>query len=177
MKSRIAIVSKGLIALTLLLSTLMVASDLYATVVRLNKGTEVKLKFQAEGRISSGNHVKGDSIDIVLTKPIIIDDSTIVETGATGKAVVVAAEKNGKAGKPGYIKLRFVYLLPKGAFKTAGDAPILLSGEDIENKGKGKKTLSYLLIFGLFIKGGNGEIDKNTVYTVEVAESIKLDSK
>lgn len=177
MKSTVVTVSKGLIALTLLLSTLMVASDLNATVVRLNKGTEVKLKFQVDGKISSADYVKGDSIDIALAEAIIIDDSTIVEEGAPGKAVVVEAKKNGRAGKPGYIKAKFLYIQPKGAFKTEGNAPILLQGKEVADEGKGKKTLSYLFIFGLFIKGGHGEIDTSVTYTDKVAESIKLDSK
>ncbi len=168
-------ISKGCIALAAFLAMLFITPNLGATVVRLNKGTELKIKFAADGRISSGRLAKGDSVDIVLSEPIIMDDSTIVESGAIGKAVVVDAKKNGRRGKPGYIKIRYVSLRPKGAFKTAGDAPIPIAGE-IENKGKSKKTLSYILLFGFLLKGGNGEIDKSAAYNATIAESIKLDS-
>jgi hypothetical protein len=176
MKPAIKTMSRGLITLGLLLSTLFTASDSDATVVRLNKGTEVKIRFEADGKISSGTLAKGDSVDIALAEPILMDDSTIVEAGAKGKAVVVEAEKNGRAGKPGHIKLRYVSLQPKGAFTTTADEAILLEGE-IEARGKGKKTLSYILLFGLFLKGGNGEIAKSAIYTATIAESIKLKSR
>jgi hypothetical protein len=167
---------RGFTALAVLLTMLFVVPDLSATVVRLNKGTEVKVQFTCDGKVSSGEFDKGDSVDIALTEAIIMDDSTIVEKGAAGKAVVIKAEKSGKGGKPGYIKVAFVSLQPKGAFTTDGGAPIPISGE-VENKGSSKKTCSYIAFFGLFVKGGNGEIDKATVYTATIAESIKLDSR
>lgn len=167
---------RGFTAFAVLLTMLFVVPDLSATVVRLNKGTEVKIQFTYDGNVSSGEFDEGDSVDIALTEPIIMDDSTIVEKGAAGKAVVTKVEKSGKGGKPGYIKVIFVSLQPKGAFITDDDAPILISGE-VENKGSSKKTCSYIAFFGLFVKGGNGEIDKDAVYTATITESIKLKSR
>jgi len=46
-----------------------------------------------------------------------------------------------------------------------------------ETKGKGKKLLSYLFIFGLFIKGSDAVIPTNVMYSVKVAESVYLESK
>lgn len=163
-----------IIATTLILCMVLTVTA-NATVVRLNKGLEVKVKFAADTKVSSGEFAKGDSIDIELAEAIIIDDSTIVEAGAPGKAVVLEAEKNGRGGKAGYIKVAFVNLQPKGAFKTEGEA-ISISGE-LENKGKGKKLLSYLFIAGLFIKGSNGELNTDETYIAKISESIKLRSE
>jgi len=176
MRPRLKALPTGFLVSAVLLSVLFIVTDLNATVVRLNKGTEVKVKFISEGEVSSGELVEGDSVDIALAEPIIMDDSTIVEEGAVGKAVVAAVEKSRKGGKPGYIKVKFVYLQPKGAFTTADDAPILIAGE-LENKGNSKKTCSYIAFFGLFVKGGHGVIDKAAVYPVTIAESIKLTSR
>jgi len=172
---RIPIPFRRIVIVTVAILCMIATVSANATVVRLNKGQEIQVKFAGDTKVSSGELVKGDSIDIVLAEAIIIDDSTIVEAGAEGKAVVLDAKKNGRAGKPGYIKVAFTNLQPKGAFKTDG-GPILLSGE-LENEGKGKKTLSYLFIFGLFIKGSNGELDSGSVYTATIAESIKLRSE
>jgi hypothetical protein len=169
-------ISRGIVALAVLISALLGASELNATVVRLNKGTEIKVRFAAEGRVSSGELNEGDSVAIELAESIIMDDSTIVEQGAEGRAVVVSVRKSGKGGKPGYIKVRFVSLQPKGAFRTPDDAPILIEGE-VENEGKSKKTCSYIALFGLLVKGGDGEIDKAVTYTAAIAESIKLNSE
>jgi hypothetical protein len=146
-----------------------------AMVVRLNKDTEITVKFDSDQKVSSGKLSKGDSVDIVLAEPIVMDDSTIVESGASGKAVVTEMEKAGKAGKPGYIKVQFATLLSKGAFATSDDEPILLTGE-VENQGSSKKLCSYIMLFGLIIKGGQGEIDTSATYTATIKESIKLKS-
>ena len=176
MKPGFMAILRGFTAFAVLLTMLFVVSDLSATVVRLNKGTEVKIQFTCDEAVSSGEFDEGDSVDIALTEPIIMDDSTIVEKGAAGRAVVTSVKKNGKGGKPGYIKVAFVSLQPMGAFTTDGDAPILISGE-VENEGSSKKTCSYIAFFGLLVKGGNGEIDKDVVYTATIAESIKLKSR
>ncbi len=146
-----------------------------ATVVRLTQGMEIKVKFAGED-LSSGKLAKDDTVQIALAEPVVVDDSTIVPAGAVGRAVVTAAEKNGRGGKPGFIKAQFVSLIPAGAFKSKDGSAIKLAGE-YEHKGKGKKTLSYIFIFGLFIKGGNGQLDTNTIHTATIAETIKLESE
>lgn len=176
MRPGVIAILRAFTTFAVLLTMLFIVPDLSATVVRLNKGTEVKIQFIYDGNVSSGELDKGDSIDIALTEPIIMDDSTIVEKGAAGKAVVTKVDKSGKGGKPGYIKVAFVSLQTKGAFITDGDAPILISGET-ENKGNSKKTCSYIVFFGIFVKGGDGEIDKTAVYTATLTESIKLKSR
>lgn len=176
MRPGVIAILRAFTTFAVLLTMLFIVPDLSATVVRLNKGTEVKIQFIYDGNVSSGELDKGDSIDIALTEPIIMDDSTIVEKGAAGKAVVTKVDKSGKGGKPGYIKVAFVSLQAKGAFITDDNAPILISGET-ENKGNSKKTCSYIVFFGIFVKGGDGEIDKTAVYTATLTESIKLKSR
>jgi hypothetical protein len=158
------------------LAIVLLAASLPAATIQLPRGTEVKVKFTTAAKVSSGNLAKDAPVLITLAEPVIIGGETLVEAGATGTAKVVEVKKAGSVGKPGYIKVAFVDLEPKGIYQTADKAKIKLSGE-VENKGKGKKLLSILFIAGLFIKGGQGEIPADTVYTAKVAESITLESK
>jgi hypothetical protein len=172
--------TKSLIVSTILLfafcAALITTSATAGITVRVIKDTDVKVKFVSDEKISSGKLAKGDSLELSLVDPIIVDDSTIVPVGASGKAVISKVEKNGKRGKPGYIQVKFVNLTPEGPFKTADGAPIMLSGQ-VEDKGSSKKFLSWVLGFGFLISGGNGEIDRDAVYTAKTVETVRLTSE
>lgn len=154
----------------------LLATSVSAATIQLPRGTEVKVKFNTAAKVSSGSLAKDVPVMFTLVEPVIIGGETLVEEGATGTAKVVEVQKAGAAGKPGYIKVAFVDLEPKGAYLTPDKSKIKLTGE-IEKKGKGKKLLSILFIAGLFIKGGQGEIPADVVYPAKVAESITLESK
>jgi len=111
-----------------------------------------------------------------LAEPIVVGGEVIVEKGAQGTAVIGEVEKAKRAGKPGRITVEFVDLAAKGPYEIVGEDRIKLSGTE-EAKGKSRKTLSYLFIFGLFIKGTQGEIPTNQVYTARIAEDVFLESK
>jgi hypothetical protein len=151
-------------------------STAYAGKIQIPDGTEVQLIFDPNMKISSKNVTEGIPLLVNLYAPIEIGGVVVVEKGAVGTAEVMEVEKAGKAGKPGYIKIKFVDLEPKGDFQPLEDgAKIKLAGE-IEKKGKGKKILSWVFIFGLFISGGQGEIDTSLPYTATVTESIILEN-
>ena len=153
-------------------------SPLMAARVQLYEGDTIQVRFDSKLKISSGVLKKGDKIPIVLDQPIVEGGVVLVETGATGAAEVVEVEKAGKGGKPGSIKLKFIGLKPKGSFKISGDEEVIkLSGEIGPYKGKGKKLLSYLFIFGLFIKGGQGEVPTNVPHKATIAETILMESE
>ncbi len=154
----------------------ILSASLSAATIQLPRGTEVKVKFAEGMDINSGKVDKDVPLLIELAEPITIGSKVLVETGAMGTAKVTKAEKAGRAGKPGYIKVEFVEMEVKGNYKPLQGEKIKLSGE-IENKGKSKKTLSYLFIFGLFIKGGQGKIDTRQVYTATVAETMILEGE
>jgi len=157
----------------LALAVVLLAPSAHSARVPLQQGTEAIVTFAADGKIKSGEHAVGDTLEITLARPIIIGNQVIVEDGASGKAVVAEIKPSGKGGKPGYIKVSFVSLMTKGTFKTLDGAPIPLEGT-IDDKGGGKKLLSYLFIAGLFIKGGQGEIDANAEYPVTVTKTVVL---
>jgi hypothetical protein len=161
-----------ILALFFILSTISVQ----AATIQLPKGTEVKLKFVEGMKISSGDLSKGIPIIAYLEEAIEIGGKTVVEKGAQATANVAEVTPAGKPGKPGHIKIEFVELETKGAYQSIDGSKIKLTGI-LENTGKSKKTLSLIFIFGLFIKGTQGEITTNAVYTVQVAESIILESK
>jgi hypothetical protein len=143
--------------------------------VQLDAGTTIKVKFDPGVQISSSKSVVGVPVQMKLAEPISIGGQVIVEAGAEGTATVAKIEPSGRAGKPGLIVLNFVDLGSKGAFKVANNGRIKLSGT-AEGKGKGKKTLSYLFIFGLFIKGGAGQMQADQVYTATIAENVILEN-
>jgi hypothetical protein len=164
------------ISIYIVVAVALLAASLSAATIQMPRGTDVKVKFAAAAKVSSGELAKDIPVLFTLVEPVIIGGETLVEEGATGTAKVVEVKKAGKPGTPGYIKLAFVDLEPKGIYQTPDKAKIKLTGE-IENKGKGKKFLSILFIAGLFIKGGQGEIPMDSVYTAKVAETIILESK
>jgi hypothetical protein len=162
--------------MVLTLFIFLLSAAVQAGTIQLPKGMDVKVKFAPGMKISSGELGKDVPLLIYLAEPIKIGNTTIVEEGAQGTAKVVDVKKAGKGGKPGYIKVAFVDLETKGEYRSPDNSRIKLEGE-IENAGKGRKTLSYLFIFGLFIKGKQGIINPDVVYTAKVAESIILESK
>lgn len=162
-------------ALCLIFIIVFMSLSVSAGVVEIGKGKEVKLKFPAGIQITSGNVTPGIPIVCYLAEPIIEGGVVVVEEGAQATASVVSAEPAKKGGKPGKIKLEFISLDPKGEYKLVTEPKIKLGGT-IEKEGKGKKFLSYLFIFGLFIKGGQGSIATDMIYTVKVAESVYLEN-
>ncbi len=157
------------------LAVIGVCGTAFAGKLQLPQGTEIKVRFAADAKINSGASVPGDVVAIELAEPITLAGQVIVDKGATGTAVVDEVKPSGRGGKPGYITVKFAELIPSGAFKVVGDGKIMLSGV-AEGEGKGKKTLSYLFIFGLFIKGGQGEIVAGQTYTATIAENVLLEN-
>ncbi|MBN1211601.1 MAG: hypothetical protein JXA92_03410 [candidate division Zixibacteria bacterium] len=154
----------------------MLSTGVQAGTIQIPKGTEVKVKFAPGMKITSGELTKDVPLLIYLAEPIKIGNTTIVQKDAQGTAKVIEVKKAGKGGKPGYIKVAFVDFETKGDYRSPDDSRIKLEGE-IENAGKSRKTLSYLFIFGLFIKGKQGVISSDVVYNAKVAESMILESK
>lgn len=150
-------------------------TTIQAGTIEVPKGKEVKLKFPSDIKITSGNVTKGIPIVCYLAQPIVIGGVTIIEEGAQGTATVAEVVKPSKPGKPGKIKIEFTGLDAKGEYKFLTEDKIKLTGA-AEAEGKGKKLLSYIFIFGLFIKGGNAVIPTNVVYTAQVAESIYMEN-
>ncbi|MDX9857493.1 MAG: hypothetical protein RBT76_06875 [candidate division Zixibacteria bacterium] len=155
----------------------LVAGSVSAATFQLPAGTEVKVKFAGSQTISSGNVISGVPLVITLAEPIKIGDRVLVETGAEGKAIVSEVKKAGAPGKPGMIKVTFQEIQTKGEFSTVDGSPIKLSDEPLIREGKGKKTLAFITIIGIvLIKGGQGEIPVDQVYTAKTAETVVLQS-
>lgn len=146
-----------------------------AAKVVLPEDTEVKVKFDPAIKVNSGMLQKGLELPIILAEDITIGGKAIVEKGTKGSAEVVEIERASRPGDPGYIKISFTGLRPEGEYKPADGGMIKLAGE-IENKGKGRKILSWLFIFGLFISGNEGEIDTSQAYTAKVAETVIMET-
>lgn len=158
-----------------ILVILLICSSINAGPIQLPKGKEVTLRFEADLKVSSGEYEKGDSIPVVLDQPIDIGGQIIVEQGAIGTAVVLEAEKNGRGGKAGMIKVGFVNLQTKGDYKLPEGEVILLAGDPLEFEGKKKGIFPYFILLP-FLKGGQGEVPTDVVYTVTIAETVVLEN-
>jgi len=157
-----------------LLLAVMAGSTVSAATFQLAKGTELKVKFVSETGISSKKAAVGDTLMITLAEEFAMGDQILVAAGAPGKAVVSEIEKAKAPGKPGRIVVTFLELGTRGSFRTADGSPIALEGT-VEKMGKGKKTLAFITIVGIFlIKGGQGEIPLDEVFPAKVAERTIL---
>ncbi len=161
-----------LTVVALMVVCLLPAAVLAGKVV-LPEDTAIKVKFGSSIRVNSGMLQKGLEVPIYLAEDITIGGKTIVEEGAEGSAEVLEMERASRPGDPGYIKLGFKELNTRGEYHTADGSMIKLAGV-AENKGKSRKVLSWVFILGLFISGGEGEIDTSQVYPARVEETVIL---
>ena len=147
-----------------------------AGTIQVPKGQTVKLRFPAEIKLSLKELSAGVPIACSLEEPISIGGITVVEAGAPATATVSEVQPAQKGGKPGYIKVEFTSLDPKGPYRLLTGDKIKLTGSK-DATGKGRKLLSYIFIAGLFIKGTDAVIPVGQAYQAEVAESVVLESK
>ncbi len=171
-------ISKVFVSIFLLVFAINIfsANIVLAGKIMIPKDTKVKIRFDPNMVINSKTTSEGIPLLINLAEAIEIGGVTIIEKGAAGTANVVKAEGAKKGGKAGYIKIEFVDLEPKGNFGLPDGEKIMLIGS-AEGEGKGKALISYLFIFGLFIRGGEGTISTNQFYEAVVAENIILESE
>lgn len=165
-----------LVALTTLLSAVIVASVNGA--IELPAGTEVQIVFGQD--VSSKYVAPGQLLPIHLQGTVEVGGIIVVKDGAKGSALVKSVQPAGKGGKPGRVEVVLVELEPNGAYKAEGDIKVALeaiTGDDtgiIKAEGKGRKTMSYLFIFGLFIKGTEGVIEADKPYPAKIKEDINI---
>lgn len=162
--------------LALALGSLAAVSSTSAATFQLPAGTDVRVKFNQDAKINSGTVKAGDNLAITLAEPLMVGDVLLVAEGAAGTATVKEVEKAKAPGAPGKLVIAFTSMGTRGGYRTVDGSAIKLGGE-LELKGKGKKLLAYVTIVGIFlIKGGQGEVNPNEVYTAKVAETIVLQS-
>ena len=175
-------VIKGCLGRTMAVAVLVIflcgVSSLQAATLQLAKGTEVKVKFAPGIDISSKTLQKDTPLIFNLAEPVTLGSKVLIEGGAQGTAKVVDVKKAGGGGKAGYIKVEFVDLETRGEYNTADGSKIKLTGS-IEDQGKksGAASIMRIILIGFLMKGGQGEIDSDQVYTATVAETVVLESK
>lgn len=165
------------VLITFLTLTFAVASGVFAQ-IQLPAGTEMQIVF--DQKISSGSAKVGDLVTFHLKDQIEVGGVVVVKVGCKGTAKVKSLEKAGKPGKPGKLEFDPVSLSPEHAYKAANGSKVLLEsagGGPILAKGSGKKILSFILGFGLLIKGGEGKVEAQTEMTVKVKQDIDLEAQ
>lgn len=161
-------------ALALLaISTAVPAS--FAADFLVPEGTKITVAFDQD--VSSKYAEPGDQVPLHLVEPIEIGGQIIVDAGAKGSARVKSVKSAGRPGKPGRVEVELLQLTPNGAFKSIDDKPIPIMAVDttLIAEGKGRKTLSWLFIFGLFIKGTQGEIKADQPIEAIVTEGVMIE--
>ena len=167
---------RNTLAVTMLL-VLACAAVSMAARYQLPKGSKAKVQFDPNSIVSSAKFEVGDKVPVYLVDPIVMGGVTLVEAGAMGTAVVTVGKRAGKGGKPGALKLSFESINPKGPFVPQELNTIPVAGDTPEYRGKGKKLVSYLFIFGLFIKGSQAEVPAEATFEVTVAENVRFIKK
>ena len=154
---------------------IVLTSQVWGGKIQLPAGQEMKVKFDRNQELSSGKLKKGDKVSFTLAEPITIAGRAIIEQGAKGTAKVEDVT-GAKPFKGGVLKVSFDELHAKGDFKTPKDAAIKLEGT-VEKKGGNRKILSVIPGFFFLIKGGQGKLNPDEVYTAKVKEAAVLESK
>ena len=151
----------------------LLATGVKADVI-LSAGTKVQIVFEQD--VSSKYVTPGDLIPIRLYGAVDYGGITAVKDGAKGSARVKSVKPAGKRGKPGRVEVVLVELESNGAYKAEGDKKIALKAIDdpITAEGKGRKTLSWLVGFGLIFKGTEGVIPADKPFPAEIAEEIVI---
>jgi hypothetical protein len=139
--------------------------------VKLTKGTEVTVALEQD--VSSKYAKPGDEVPIKLLEDIDIGGLVLVSAGAPGTARVKSVEPAGKPGSGGSITVELIQLDP-ASYESMDGKAIKLEAKDgpITAEGKNKKLLSWLFIFGLFIKGSDAVIPADQPITAVVTEDV-----
>jgi len=163
---------RSLITIGITLLALILMFGVSQAQIKLQKGTEISVAFKQD--VSSKYLAPGQEIPIAVTEDVVIGGVVLVKAGTLGKAMVKSVESAGKGGKPGTISVELGELESGSGFKSLDDKGIKLevTNGTIDAKGKSKKTLSYIFIFGLFIKGGEGLIQADTPIKAMVKEDV-----
>jgi hypothetical protein len=141
--------------------------------VELPAGHEIEIVFSQD--VSSKHLAPGDLIPIRLSKPITLGGFTVVKEGAVGSARVKSVTPAGRGGKPGSITIELLELEPGSSYEAEGKNKIMIKAvNEISANGKSKKLLSWVFIFGLFIKGSQGEIPADQPIKAEIAQDIVI---
>lgn len=167
---------RATLSVLVILALVALPAAAFAAKVAVPEGTPVKVMFDAGKKISSGERAAGDTLAIRLVEDVKIGGKTIVGAGAKGIARVKEVTPSSKPGKAGKIEVSFISLTASGEFRSKDGSDIKLAGT-AKDEGGSHKILSWLFIFGLFIKGGQGEIDASQIYQATVGETIVLESR
>lgn len=140
--------------------------------VTLREGREIMARLLDDGR--SGGVAAGDELRFEVIEEIQVHDHVAIEQGAVGTILVDEVKRNGMLwGKAGHV----VY--GKGSIPTVTRSnitiPVMIKGSAIF-KGKSKKLTAILLtplIFGLFMRGGQGGVAQGETILLEVTETLQ----
>ena len=134
--------------------------------------TPVEIVFDVE--LGSKISKSGETFEIFLSAPIMVDGKVLVPAGTRGIGEVIHAKKAGGSGAPGELVLAARYL-------TLGARQLRLRSLNYEGIGKDKMALSTAVTvgagpFGMLIKGGEKIVAKGSLGHAKTAELFVIDA-
>lgn len=157
----------------------VVASDVAApppetrpTAIHLPAGAEVQVELL--DRLSSRTSHIGDTFNLRLRRPIIIDGRELVPAGATGGGEVIDAVPSGFGGRQGRLIVSARYLDLNGQRVRIRGMQLTAFGEDRANEALAVSMIPYLGIASLFMTGGNIELPPGAHGTARIAAETDL---
>lgn len=149
--------------------------------VNIPAGTKFKVKLTKE--ISSKTSKKGDTVPMVITDDVFIDDSVLVMTkGGIVSPTVLKVRRGGRFGRTGYIQLDLTSLeaMDSTLLKTSIDS----AGEKYDKKKigmtVGASAIGYVVLGpiglagGALIKGGDITVPAGTEFDVITTADCKV---
>jgi hypothetical protein len=163
-----------LLAISLILA-LVLPGVSYGGKVQVDSGQTVKLHVAPGHAVTSDLAMVGDTVPLVLAEQVKIGLTIVFDANTTGKAVVTSVGMRGKAGKAGSITLRVIELGAASPYRPNPPGSIKLEGS-AARQGQGRKFLSLLAGFGLFVRGGPGEFGPSDTISARTVGDVILEN-
>lgn len=150
------------------------AGSSFAGKVMLDSAQAIKLVAFDSRSISSSRSAVGDTVTLRVAVPVKLGGMIIIDTTATASAVVTDVSRSAARGRPGRIGIKCLGLRPTGQYKVDGGFVKLTGSSD--KTGTNTAFFSYLLGFGLLIKGGNATFTPQDTIVTRTAEPVLLEN-
>ncbi len=142
--------------------------------VMLDSAQIVKLVAPDNRTISSARAAVGDTVTLRVAVPVKMGGMTIIDSSASALAVITNVRKSATGGSPGHIGLKCVGLRPAGVYKS--ETGLIALNGSAEKSGSNTAVFSWLLGFGLWIKGGNATFTPGDTIIAHTAAPAVLEN-
>jgi hypothetical protein len=114
----------------------------------------------------------GDSFNLRLAEPLVVNGRTVAPAGAVGEGEVIDAGRPGVGGKPGKLVLAARYIQYAKVRVPLRGFHVALAGRD--HSGEALAVSIAVGLPGFFVQGGNVDVPAGTRATAKVAQKVVL---